>query len=182
MSDGGTERGSPHAPTLQDAWALQIVTQLCLWSCPRFEPEKIDRKNRRPSATDQLPGLLPGRAQDVTDCIRHADRRIRPWLTGVHAGPGRAQNVHPERVGGTVSHRLLADLLGSYPGGERLGERDASILTSLAVLLITLANAAAGIRHVRRSALRAASLARWGFRTPRQETGAAKPGSGPSPE
>jgi hypothetical protein len=98
-------------------------------------------QNRRPSAPDQLSGLLPGRARDVTDCIRHADRRIRPWLTGVHAGPDRPRNIHSERVGGSVSHRLLA---GRWVATRAVSgwARDASILTSVAVLLIPFAKTA----------------------------------------
>jgi hypothetical protein len=76
------------------------------------------------------------------------------------------------------SDQLLVGLLVDHRAVSGWA-RDASISASLAALLITFANAAAGIRHVPRSAppgLRV--LARWSFHTPRQETGSGKPTTG----
>jgi hypothetical protein len=119
------------------------------------------------------PGILDityGQCSMLPNAARHANScRLRAWPTGVHAGPGRAQNVRP------VSDRLLSGSLVATRGGERLSERNASISTSWRPCPYrsrTPQRGSAMFRdHVDNYGSR--PFARWSFHTPRQEAGQA---------
>jgi hypothetical protein len=117
-----------------------------------------------------IPDATHGQCFMQPSAVRHAHLcRLRAWLTGVHAGPGRAQNVS---FGQSLTQLLFGSLVATR-GGERLSERSASISTSWRHCPYRSRTPQRGSAMFRDRHYGPRPSARWSFHTPRQKAGQA---------